>query len=381
VIDLGMLLVPVYGEKMPISAEGWKETVDYLAENAALHDSVIHGLRQAPGIQVREDQALHLAAFLERQSKDEELPESDRAGLAHLGAFCRASGGFLIDRNLVAPEPEPVPEPTPAPAGPVEPPGWHAKARRILGPFAVVLIVAAQWAVKLKFLLIAITKLKFLSILVSAGWSFLLYAWLLGPQGAIALLLLLFLHEMGHVISYRIFGLGTSRVGFVPFFGAYALAKRMPPNPWVHAWTAIAGPVFGGLTSGVIWAIGAGFGYHGLEIAGWYGFALNLFNLVPWMPLDGGWIVSTQRVQVWFALALAWVGGSVLVGRSIFLMIFAGLAALQANRARKELDGGDVLALRRLRGTTDRQKAIILASYLGTGALLALAVFATVPVR
>ncbi len=377
-----MVLVPVQGEILPMSAERWRETVDYLAENAALHDSVIHGLRQAPGVQVRPDQAAHLAAFLERQSADEELTEDDRAGLARLGAFCRSSGGFLIARNLVAPEPEPAPTPEPEPpATPAAPPPWHAKARRVLGPFAFVVILGAKWLVKLKFLLVFISKVKFISIFASAGWSFMLYAFLLGPAGGLALLTLLFLHEIGHTIAYRIFGLGVSRIGFIPFFGAYAMAKKAPPNPWVHAWTALAGPAFGGLTSGLIWLLGAGFGHHGLEIAGWYGFLLNLFNLVPARPFDGGWIASSQRVVVWFLLSLGWFAASLVLGRSLILMLFAGLGVYQANRARKEVAAGDVLALRRVRGTDDRRKAIILASYVATATLLALAVTATVPWR
>jgi Zn-dependent protease len=382
-----ILLVPVHGDEIQIPRATWNATLEYLAENAAMHDSIIAGLRKAPGIQIRSEQAIILADSIDRlRATDDGLTAGDSEGLGRLSGFCRGAGGFLVaaapPTPVVAPEPEPAAAEaaTEPPAAPVVP-AWQAKVRKVLGPFAVFVIVGAQWLAKLKFALLFLGKIKLLSIGISALWSFAIYAVFLGWKGAAALVLLLFLHEMGHVASYRVFGLGVDRIGFLPFFGAYAMSRKRAPNPWVHAWVALAGPIGGGLSAGVLYAIGAATGYHGLEVAGWYGFLLNLFNLVPALPLDGGWVARAMHPDVWFAWSLVILFTTLTVSWSILLMLFAGLGAWQAAKARKELRRGEILALRSQHGTTRRQKVLIAAGYLAVLVLLAAATAGTVPNR
>ena len=61
------------------------------------------------------------------------------------------------------------------------------------------------------------------------------YALFWGWQIAAWVIVLLLVHELGHAIAYKSFGLGVARIGFVPFLGAYAMSKTAPESAWVNA--------------------------------------------------------------------------------------------------------------------------------------------------
>jgi Zn-dependent protease len=99
-------------------------------------------------------------------------------------------------------------------------------------------------------------------------------------------------HEMGHVIAIRAYGLKASVPIFIPFIGAFIALKEMPPNSKAAAVIALAGPALG--TAGALASYGIGLYTHAPI---WYALAstaffINLFNLIPIYPLDGGRVAA-----------------------------------------------------------------------------------------
>jgi len=132
-------------------------------------------------------------------------------------------------------------------------------------------------------------KFKFLfSIFISAAF----YVWFGGWWFGIGLIVLLFVHEMGHVIEAKRQGLPVSAPMFIPFLGAMITMKEMPQDAWNEAKVAIAGPLLGSLGAAAIWVAGAATDSNHLKALAFLGFFLNLFNLLPVVPRGGGRIVS-----------------------------------------------------------------------------------------
>jgi Peptidase family M50 len=128
-------------------------------------------------------------------------------------------------------------------------------------------------------------KAKFLfSIFVSAA----VYVWIGGWWFGIGLVVLLFVHEMGHVLEAKRQGLPVSAPFFIPFLGAAIQMKRMPQSAWHEALNGIAGPILGSLGAAVVWGIGAYYDSRPLIALAFLGFLINLFNLVPVPPARRG---------------------------------------------------------------------------------------------
>lgn len=164
--------------------------------------------------------------------------------------------------------------------------------RRIWAP------VAAAGAFLLKFGAI-IFKLKVFtvagSMIVSVGAYALLGGWWFG----LGLVLLIFVHEMGHVLELRHQGVPASAPLFIPFFGAVVGMKKMPENAWKEARVALAGPLLGTVGALVVWAIGHHYNSRFLIAMAFVGFLINLFNLLPVVPLDGGRAVAALHPALW----------------------------------------------------------------------------------
>ena len=134
------------------------------------------------------------------------------------------------------------------------------------------------------------------------------YTWLFGPLFALGFVVLLGIHETGHWLMARRLGIATSFPIFIPGLGALINMRRMPATVRQEAEIAIAGPAIGGLASFVV--IGLAYLTHsGIWGAlGYVGCSLNLFNLLPVTPLDGGRVMTA--VSRWMNL----VGLLLLVG-------------------------------------------------------------------
>ena len=189
---------------------------------------------------------------------------------------------------------EPVPEPPPV----------KKNFLRKFGPIGLLLFYVFG---KLKYLgvILQIGKFKtFISMLISI-WA---YAMFWGWPFAAGFVALLFIHEMGHVAALRMMGIKATAPMFIPFMGAFIGMKQMPENAFAEAVMAYGGPLLG--TLGAIGCAGAGL------LTGnpfWYalamsGFLLNLFNLLPISPLDGGRIIGVISPKLWI-VGLIGAGG------------------------------------------------------------------------
>jgi Zn-dependent protease len=207
------------------------------------------------------------------------------------------------------------------PAAPA-PPGKTSFLRKF-GPLGLLLIFVFG---KLKYLavLLQIGKFKtFISMLISI-WAYALF-W--GWPFAAGFVALLFIHEMGHVAALRMMGIKATAPMFIPFMGAYIGMKQAPDNAYAEALVAYGGPLLG--TLGAIGCAGAGFltgnpFWFALALSG---FLLNLFNLLPISPLDGGRIIGVISPKLWIlgligAIALFYLTWSPIIGLIIILGSF-----------------------------------------------------------
>ena len=189
-------------------------------------------------------------------------------------------------------------------SAPTEETAW-SRLKKALGPIAVVGVVAAKFLAKFKFVL---------PILLKSGGTMLLMVWvymqLWGWQFALGFVLLLLVHETGHLIVAKKFGLKVGAPVFIPFMGAFIALKEAPRNAWMEACVGIGGPLLGSLGALICNALGEYFAAPIFIALAWFGYFLNLFNLTPVGMLDGGRVVTALSRWLWlpgFAL-LVWFG-------------------------------------------------------------------------
>lgn len=153
---------------------------------------------------------------------------------------------------------------------------------------------------KLKFLGLLAGVLK-LSTFASMLASVALYAVGWGWPFAIGFVLLIFVHEMGHAVWMRREGIPAGAPVFIPFLGAVIAMKGLPRDAYVEAKVAIAGPVAGSLAAWAVLGAGLALEKPFLVTLGHTGILLNLFNLIPVSPLDGGRIAGVFTRGFWLA--------------------------------------------------------------------------------
>ena len=169
----------------------------------------------------------------------------------------------------------------------------------------IVAALAVAGTVVLKFLKPLLIGLKFFKMgaVLKTGLTMIISMWAYalrwGWGYAAIFVLLIFVHEMGHVIALRKFGVKSGAPLFIPFVGAVVALKEMPKNVRVEAWTAIAGPILGtvGAIACCVVAIATRSAFW--FAAAYSGFFLNLFNLIPISPLDGGRVVAAISPKIW----------------------------------------------------------------------------------
>jgi Zn-dependent protease len=198
--------------------------------------------------------------------------------------------------------------------GPIQPRGgrdWRAKLRRLGAPLAALGAFLAKFGVVL-------LKFKFLfSIFVSAAF----YVWFGGWWFGIGLIALLFVHEMGHVVEAKRQGLRVSVPVFIPFMGALITLKQMPHDAWREARLAIAGPLLGSAGALVLYLLAVAYDSPQLKALAFLGFLINLFNLLPAIPLDGGRISAALHPSLWLAGFLGLIALVVYTPNPILIVI------------------------------------------------------------
>jgi Zn-dependent protease len=219
---------------------------------------------------------------------------------------------------------------------------------------------------KLKFLLVAIFKFKIFTVAGSMLVSIGAYALLWGWQFAVGFVLLLLVHELGHVLEAKRQGLPVSAPMFIPFLGALITLKRLPDNAWNEAKVAIAGPILGGLGAAAVWAAGEYWDSELLVALAFTGFFLNLFNLAPISPLDGGRIVAAIHPALWIIGLLALIGLTIVAPNPILILILV-LGGLESWRRWRHRGEPGAEAYYRV---TPAQRIVTGVAYIALAALL-----------
>ena len=233
---------------------------------------------------------------------------------------------------------------------------------------AVIGVIALLLA-KSKGILVLLKGLSSGKVLLSLG-SMLAMVWVLARESGwwfgVGFVLMLLIHELGHGWAIKREGLSAGYPIFIPFLGAMIALKGQPRNSLVEARIAIAGPM-----AGTAAALGATSLYLAtdqrlyLAIA-YSGYFLNLFNLVPISPLDGGRVAKMFSRRIWI-LGLALLAGLALVHLSIPLIII-GLFALM-NSLRPQPPGPDEHEV------SQRDRVNMAANYFGLAAFLAVGMY------
>ena len=142
-----------------------------------------------------------------------------------------------------------------------------------------------------------------LKLFVTAGTALVsvaAYSIFFGWGFAAGFVVLLFVHEMGHVIALRREGIKASAPMFIPFMGAVITASRSADNALAEARVGLAGPILGTLGAAAVALVGELTGSSLLIALAYFGFFINLFNLLPVVPLDGGRAVAAMAPWMWF---------------------------------------------------------------------------------
>ncbi len=138
-----------------------------------------------------------------------------------------------------------------------------------------------------------------------AGASLAAYSWLFSFQFALALLACLVFHEYGHIRAMKYFGMKTKGIYLIPFFGGAALSDEKINTRWQDVAISMMGPCFGLLMSIACllayWITGSMF-FAGLAT---FNALLNLFNLLPILPLDGGHVLKSVSFSMNSTLGIA----------------------------------------------------------------------------
>src|SRR3989475_4451496 len=180
----------------------------------------------------------------------------------------------------------------------------------------------AVWAIA-KYGLLVLVKLPaggtILSLIVSFGG----YALVFGPWFAVALVVMILVHEMGHVVEIRRQGMQATAPIFIPFLGAAIFQRSHPTDALKQAQIGIAGPIAGTIGATAAFALYGSTHIEVFLLAAWLGFFLNLFNLIPVWQLDGAWIVAPVSKWVQAAGYAVVAALALLHFVSIFLIVIA----------------------------------------------------------
>jgi Zn-dependent protease len=247
--------------------------------------------------------------------------------------------------------------PAPPPAGAVSPGAYPSHAsenpfgepsrraapvrslrKRIGSALAAVGALLAKFGVALKALFVALPNFKLIATAGTALVSVAAYSLFFGWEFAAGFVVLLFVHEIGHVIALRREGIKASAPMFIPFMGAVIVARSLGENALAEARVGLAGPILGSLGAAAVAVVGELTGSSLLIALAYFGFFINLFNLLPVVPLDGGRAAAAMSPWMWF------VGFGVLVALAfldpsnpilLIIVIFAGFQTWHRWQQRK----------------------------------------------
>jgi Zn-dependent protease len=227
----------------------------------------------------------------------------------------------------------PPASPAPAPA----PPPRRSVFKRFATPIFFGVLAVLKWG---KALLLLLPKAKLLttsaSMLVSVGAYALIWGW----KFAVGFVALLFLHELGHYIQLRREGVKPSGMVFIPFLGAAVGTRSLGGSALAEARVGLAGPILGSLATAALLPIAAATDDDFWRALAFTGFFLNLFNLLPVVPLDGGRAMAAMAPWMWF-VGFGAIVVLVLLWPNPILILIALLGGFETYRRWKQRKAGE----------------------------------------
>jgi Zn-dependent protease len=274
------------------------------------------------------------------ESGDFSLPTSPVAPAPAAPASLPSGGSYPSHARPAATRPAAL-EPTstrPAAGAPDDDPfGTRRRSRvqslrkRIGSMFAAIAAAVAKFFAAIKSLVLLLPQVKVLTTMGTALVSVAAYSLFFGWTFAAGFVLLLFVHEMGHVFQLRREGISASAPMFVPFLGAAIFSKSLGDNALAEARVGLAGPILGTLGSAACLVLAEVTNSDLLRALAYIGFFLNLINLIPVVPFDGGRAMAAMAPAMWF-LGLGALLVLLLITHNPFLLIFLFLGVLETRR-------------------------------------------------
>jgi len=196
-----------------------------------------------------------------------------------------------------------------------------------------------------RLFLLIVAALKFgklsgtlITMLIAIG----VYAVVFGWKYAVGIVAMLFLHEMGHYVAARQRGLKVRLPMFIPFAFAWTTLEDMPHDAETEAYIGLAGPMLGTVAAIGAYFLARSYGATWLLAVSYTGFFINLVNMIPLPPLDGGQITKVLSPRVWL-LGVPIIGALLWWHFSVILLLIAIMAgphvmtALRFNRNDPEI--------------------------------------------
>ena len=187
----------------------------------------------------------------------------------------------------------------------------------------------------LKILLLLLSGAKLGKLLTTGGTmliSVVVYAFIFGWRYAVGFVGLLFVHEAGHYIAAKKRGLDVGAPTFIPFVGAWIQLKDLPHDAETEAFVGLGGPLLGSVGALAVYWLAKAYEAPWLLAVAYSGFFLNLFNLIPLSPFDGGRITAVLSPRIWL-VGVPVLGALFLYRPSPMLILIAFLAAPQVWKA------------------------------------------------
>ena len=179
-----------------------------------------------------------------------------------------------------------------------------------------------------RIFLLLIAALKFgklvptvLSLLLAVGVYTLVFGW----RYAVGIVAKLLIHEMGHYIAARQRGLAVRLPMFIPFAFAWTTLEELPHDAETEAYIGLGGPMLGTVGAIAAWWLGHEYDVTWLLAVASTGFFLNLINMIPLPPLDGGRITTVLSPRIWL-LGVPIIGALLWFQFSLILLLIAILA-------------------------------------------------------
>ncbi len=250
--------------------------------------------------------------------------------------------------------------------------GQRSWLRRRLGAAGAALLAILA---KLKAILLLLPKVKLLATAGTMAVSVLAYGSIWGLSFAAGFVALILVHELGHVIQLRREGLTATAPVFIPFVGALIRARSLGDNALAEAKVGLAGPILGSVGATACIAVWHATGNDLWRALAYTGFLLNLFNLIPVVPLDGGRAMAAMSPALWLA-GFAGLAALAFVDPNPLMVLILIVGAFETYRRWQQRRSGSERAADYYR-VAPADRLLIAAVYVGLIALLVIGMHAT----